>query len=115
MWLLSKKSEIEMFAEVVYIDMTQSKDKYLSFTLENPIKTSFIVGCEDRKRQLAVFFTYEYEDNVSGVTLLKMVVDADDKLSQKHVTIALPEKQVNVNVFCIYSDKEDSIDLYCLY
>ena len=44
-----------------------------------------------------------------------MAVGADDNLSWKQVTITLPEKQVRAKVFSIYSEEEDSIDLYCLY
>ena len=45
MLLLSLKSELEMFAEVVPIDRTLIiKEKTLSFTLENQIVKQFIVA-----------------------------------------------------------------------
>ena len=79
--LLSLKSELEMFAEVVPIDRTLIiKEKTLSFTLENPIEKQFIVAFEDKKRQLAVFVTSGYFTR-SVVTLLKIVGDADENLS----------------------------------
>ena len=80
MLLLSQKSELEMFVELVYIDGTlKSKEKTLSFLLENPIKinTKLKVEYEDKMRQLAVFVLSS--DN--GVILLKIGVGVDDNLS----------------------------------
>ena len=80
MLLLSQKSELEMFVELVHIDGTlKSKEKTLNFLLENPIKKifKFETEYEDKKRQLCVFV-------MSGgnvVTLLKIVVGVDDNLS----------------------------------
>ena len=81
MLLLSLKSELEMFAEVVTFDRTLIiNQKTFSFTLENPIEKQFIVAFEDEKRQLAVFVTSGYFTR-SVVILLKIVGDVDDNLS----------------------------------
>ena len=80
MLLLSQKSELEMFVELVYIDGTlKSKEKTLSFLLENPIKinTKLKVEYEDKMRQLAVFVL----SSENGVILLKIGVGVDDNLS----------------------------------
>ena len=125
MVLLSLKSDDAMFAELVLINGTlKSEEKTLSFALEKKFTSSHQIKqvCVDEKRQLAIFVTeshynnhYESHNPIDSVTVLKMGVGAVDSISQKQVTIALPEKQVLVRVFCIYSDKEDIIDLYCLY
>ena len=82
MLLLSPKSELEIFAEVVPIDGTlKSQEKTLIFPLENPqqLRCRVKVACEDKKRQLVVLVTSK--GDTDSVTLLKMVADADDNLT----------------------------------
>ena len=83
---------------------------------------------EDDKKQHAIFVTQSFEaasnqaspnatDNnlIDSVTLTKINLGADDKLSYKQMTIALPEKQVNAKIIWTLSETEDSVYCYCLY
>ena len=49
------------------------------------------------------------------MTLLKLVLAKDDKLVWEQLTVDLPEKQVNAKVFCLLSEKENTIYCYCFY
>ena len=77
----------------------------MSFALENNFTDNHQINLvvEDKQRQHAVFVTESLHANknytnnslIDTVTLTKIVLGADEKLSFKEVTIALPEKQVN--------------------
>ena len=124
MLLFSRESELQMFAELVPIDFTlESKGTSMSFALDDKFtdKHQINLVVQDKQRQYAIFVTESFHRNnnendnnlIESVTLMKLVLGADNKLSFKQVTIALPEKQVNAKVICILSEKEDSIDCYC--
>ena len=120
-----------MFAEVVPIDMTlSSQEKFVSFALDNLFTDNHQINLvvEDDRKQHAIFVTQSFEaasnqaspnatDNnlIDSVTLTKINLGADDKLSYKQMTIALPEKQVNAKIICTLSDMEDSVYCYFLY
>ena len=100
-----------MFAELVPIDLTfDSKEKKMGFALDNQFtdKHQINLVVEDKQRQHAIFVTESLHTNnnasvnnpIDSVTLLKIVLGADDKLSYQQMTIALPEKQVNTKVVC---------------
>ena len=129
--LVSLESELQMFAELVPIDFTfESKAKPFCFTLNDKFTDQHQINLvvENKQRQHAIFVTQSFEakskqpspnaidDNlIDSVTLMKMVLGADDELSFKQLTICLHEKQVNAKVICTLSEKEDSIDcfLFC--
>ena len=112
-----------MFAELVPDESTQSKDN--SFTLDEKFTNAHHIDLvlQNKHKQHAVFVTQSFRahsnitDNqlIDSVTLLKLVLAADDKLIQNQVTIALPEKQVNANVICTLSANKDIIHCYCFY
>ena len=100
-----------MFAELVSIDLNlESKDKPMGFALDNKFTDKHQINfvAEDKQKQFAIFVTQSFEarssqaspndtDNnlIDSVTLMKIVLGADDKLSCKQMTIVLPEQQVN--------------------
>ena len=110
MLLVSLESELQMFAELVPIDFTlDSKCKLKSFDLDDEFTDDYQINLvvEDKQRQHAVFVTESLHGNnsrnistIDSVTLMKMVLGANDTLSFQQMTIALPEKQVNTKVIC---------------
>ena len=105
-----------MFAELVLIDLTfESKEKTIGFALDNQFtdKHQINLVVEDKQRHHVIFVTQSFEaasnqaspnatDNnlIDAVTLMKINLGADEELSYKQLTIALPEKQVNAKVIC---------------
>ena len=105
-----------MFVELVSIyQNNDSKEKTMSFTLDNLFtdKHQINLVVEDKQRQHAIFVTQSFEaksnqaspnpaDNnpIDSVTLMKIVLGADEKFSYQQMTIDLPEKQVNTKVVC---------------
>ena len=105
-----------MFAKLVPIDLNlESKDKPMGFALDNKFTDKHQINfvAEDKQKQYAIFVTQSFEarssqaspnatDNnlIDSVTLFKIVLGADHKLSFHQMTIALPEKQVNAKVIC---------------
>ena len=116
MLLVSLESELQMFAELVPIDFTlDSKCKLKSFDLDDEFTDDYQINLvvEDKQRHHVIFVTQSFEaasnqaspnatDNnlIDAVTLMKINLGADEKLSNKQLTIALPEKQVNAKVIC---------------
>ena len=95
-----------MFAELVSVDAAiDDEENTLSFALDKKFTDSHQINLivEDKQRQHAIFVTESFsvnntEDNnylIDSVTLMKIVLGADDKLSYKQMTIVLPEQQVN--------------------
>ena len=100
-----------MFAELVSIDLNlESKDKPMGFALDSKFTDKHQINfvAEDKQKQYAIFVTQSFEarssqaspnatDNnlIDSVTLMKIVLGGDDKLSYKQMTIVLPEQQVN--------------------
>jgi len=106
MLLVSRESELKMFAELVSVDAAiDSEENTLSFALDKKFTDNHQINLvfEDKQRQHAIFVTESFsvnntEDNnylIDSVTLMKIVLGADDKLSYKQMTIVLPEQQVN--------------------
>jgi hypothetical protein len=106
MLLVSRESELKMFAELVSVDdAIDSEENTLSFALDKKFTDNHQINLvvEDKQRQHAIFVTESFyvnnnfNDNnlIDSVTLMKIVLGADDKLSYKQMTIVLPEQQVN--------------------
>jgi hypothetical protein len=79
-----------------------------------------VVG--DEHSQHAIFLTESWHITndtrnmlIDYLTLMKMVLGAQEQLSNKQLTIVLPEKQVNVKVISIVSENKDIVYLYCFY
>ena len=77
---------------------------------------------EDKHKQQAIFITQSCgelnrTDNslIDSMTVFKLVLVAGDNLIWEQVTITLAETQVNAKVFCLLSEKEDTINCYCFY
>ena len=85
------------------------------FALDNKFTDKHQINfvAEDKQKQYAIFVTQSFEakssqaapnatDNnlIDFVTLLKIVLGTDQKLSFEQMSIALPEKQVNSKVIC---------------
>ena len=115
-----------MFAELVSTDLTSEiKEKPLSFALDTEFTDNHQITLviEDKQRQYAIFVTESYYRTINepenvlieSITLLQIVLGADNKLSYKQVTIDLPEKQVNAKVICTQSEREDSIHCHCFF
>ena len=111
MLLVTRESELQMFAELVPINLNlESKDKAIGYALENKFTDKHQINLvfEDKQRQHVIFITQSYHENnnftdnslIDSVTLFKIVLGADAKLSFQQMTIALPEKQVNAKVIC---------------
>ena len=94
MVLLSVKSELKIFAELVLVDSTLKSIgqplSLTSFALKNDFTFQHQINMvfEDRRRQLAIFVTESKHnitmdgDNLSNsVSVLKMVVGADGNLN----------------------------------
>ena len=91
MMLLSLKSGVAMFAELVPINRTRkTEEKTLSFALDNKFTFEHQIKlvCVDKQRQLAIFVTEShyvnncaFDNRIDSVTVLKMVVGAGDNLS----------------------------------
>ena len=101
-----------MFTEVVRIDTAlESYENTLSFALTSKFTDNHQINLvvEDKQKQHAIFVTESMRENnnsnenylIDSVTLMKIVLGADEKLSYKQLTITLPEKQVNTLVICI--------------
>ena len=106
MLLVSRESELKMFAELVSVDAAiDSEENTLSFALDKKFTDNHQINLvvEDMQRQHAIFVTESFHVNnnlndnylIDSVTLMKIVLGADDKLSYKQMTIVLPEQQVN--------------------
>ena len=106
MLLVSRESELKMFAELVSVDdAIDSEESTLSFALDKKFTDNHQINLvvEDKQRQHAIFVTESFHRNcnepdnylIDSVTLMKIVLGADDKLSYKQMTIVLPEQQVN--------------------
>ena len=97
----------------------------LSFALEKEFTGNHQINLvfEDLENQQAIFVTQSSRsgsnptDNslIDSVTLLKLVAVGGGKLEQKQVTLELPEKQVNTQVFSMKSNNKDTIDFLCFY
>ena len=105
MLLISRESELKMFAELVSVDdAIDSEENTLSFALDKKFTDNHHINLvvEDKQRQHAIFVTESFYGNnepdnylIDSVTLMKIILGADDKLSYKQMTIVLPEQQVN--------------------
>ena len=106
MLLVSRESELKMFAELVSVDAAiDSEENTLSFALDKKFTDNHHINLvvEDKQRQHAIFVTESFHVNnnetdnylIDSLTLMKIVLGADDKLSYKQMTIVLPEQQVN--------------------
>ena len=105
MLLVSRESELKMFAELVSVDAAiDSEENTLNFALDKKFTDNHQINVvvEDKQRQHAIFVTECFYGNIEpvnylidSVTLMKIVLGADDKLSFKQMTIVLPEQQVN--------------------
>ena len=106
MLLVSRESELKMFAELVSVDdAIDSEENTLSFALDKKFTDNHQINLvvEDKQRQHAIFVTESFHRNcnepdnnlIDSVTLMKIVLGADDKISYKQMTIVLPEQQVN--------------------
>ena len=106
MLLVSRESELKMFAELVSVDdAIDSEENTLSFALDKKFTDNHQINLvvEDKQRQHAIFVTESFNRNcnepenflIDSVTLMKIVLGGDDKLSYKQMTIVLPEQQVN--------------------
>ena len=106
MLLISRESELKMFAELVSVDAAiDSEENTLSFALDKKFIDNHQINLvvEDKQRQHAIFVTESFHRTINEpenylidfVTLMKIVLGADDKLSCKQMTIVLPEQQVN--------------------
>ena len=94
-----------MFAELVSVDdAIDSEENTLSFALDKKFTDNHQINLvvEDKQRQHAIFVTESFNVNklndnylIDSVTLMKIVLGGDDKLSYKQMTIVLPEQQVN--------------------
>ena len=114
-----------MFAEIVPIEWTlQSKENTHSFDLQNKFTNAHQITLvvEDQHRQHAIFLTESFhittycdDELIDSVTLVKMVLGAQEQLSNKQLTIVLPEKRVNVKMISIVSENKDIVHLYCFY
>ena len=91
MLLVSRESELQMFAELVPIDFTlESKGTPMSFDLDDKFTDNHQINLvvEDKQRQHAIFATQSFHVNknssikslIDSVTLMKMVIGADEKL-----------------------------------
>ena len=100
-----------MFAELVSVDAAiDDEENTLSFALDKKFTDNHQINLvvENKQRQHAIFVTESFHVNnesdnylIDSVTLMKIVLGADEKLSYKQLTITLPEKQVNTLVICI--------------
>ena len=125
MLLLSVKSPDKMFAEIVAIERTlQSKENAHSFVLQSHCTDAHQITLvvEDEHSQHAIFHTESYHITntianrlIDYVILVKMILGAQEQLSNKQLTIVLPEKQVSVKVISIVSEIKDIVYLYCFY
>jgi hypothetical protein len=124
MLLVSRDTELKMFAELVHDDLTvENKEESLSFVLDEEFtdnhQISLVVADSQRKHAIFVTESYikgnKYNRNplIDYVTLLKIVLGADKKLSYKQMSIPLPEQQVRVKVICSLS--ENSNDILCYF
>ena len=114
-----------MFAEIVPIDRTlQSKENTHSFDLQSQFTNyhQITLVVEDEHSQHAIFLSESYQITnstanklIDYVTLVKMVLGAHEQLSNKQLTIVLPEKRVNVKMISIVSENKDIVHLYCFY
>ena len=106
MLLVSRESELKMFAELVSVDAAiDSEENTMSFALDKKFTDNHQIDLvvEDRQRQHAIFATESFNRTINepenylidSVTLMKIVLGADDKISYKQMTIVLPEQQVN--------------------
>ena len=106
MLLVSRESELKMFAELVSVDAAiDSEENTLNFALDKKFTDNHQINLvvEDKQRQHAIFVTESFHVNnncndnylIDSVTLMKIILGADDKLSYKQMTIVLPEQQVN--------------------
>ena len=112
MLLVSRESKLKMFAELVSIETDlEIEENTLSFALTSKFTDNHQINLvvEDKQKQHAIFVTESMRENnnsnenylIDSVTLMKIVLGADEKLSYKQLTITLPEKQVNTLVICI--------------
>ena len=91
MLLVSRESELKMFAELVSVDAAiDSEENTLNFALDKKFTDNHQINLvvEDKQRQHAIFVTESFHVNklndnylIDSVTLMKMVLGADDKLS----------------------------------
>jgi hypothetical protein len=92
MLLVSRETKLKMFAELVQDDMTvKNEEQSLSFVLDDEFTDNHQISLvnEDSQRKHAIFVTESYRLNntenhnylIDSVTLLKIVLGADKKLS----------------------------------
>ena len=88
MLLLSKVSTLKMSADLVPDESTQSKDNSFALLQEFTNAHQINLVLEDKHKQQAIFATQSYAathetDNqlIDSVTLLKLVLGADGKLT----------------------------------
>ena len=112
-----------MCAELIQDENTQRNDYPFALQEEFTNNHQINLVLEEKHKQIAIFVIQSCKsssnpnDNrlIDSVTFLKLVVAADDNLTQKQVTITLPSKQVNTNVICTPSNNKDCIDCYCFF
>jgi hypothetical protein len=115
MLLISRDTELTIFAELISEVVTvENENESLSLVLDNKFTDNHQISLivEDSKRQHAIFVTESYHRNnnelanylIDSVTLLKIVLSADNKLNYKQIKIALPEQRVNTKVICSLSE-----------
>ncbi len=101
--LISRDTELKFFAELTPEDVNvKSEDESLSLVLDNKFTDNHQISLivEDSKRQHAIFVTESYHKNnnepnnylIDSVTLLKIVLSADNKLNYKQIKITLPDQ-----------------------
>ena len=88
MLLLSRVSPLKMSADLVPDESTQSKDNSFALLQEFTNAHQINLVLEDKHKQQAIFVTQSYQDTngtddklIDSVTLLKLVLGADGKLT----------------------------------